>query len=144
MLAGWSEILPETFTMWLVNRFGDAFIIAEDGSVHHLDVAVGTLHRVADTRDQFAVLIDVSQNANNWLMIPLVDQCVKLGMLLQRGQCYGFKIPPLFGGAYEPGNVAPVDLAQNLAFLADIWSQTKDMPDGTPVRLVVGTAPKNH
>jgi hypothetical protein len=33
MLAGWAEILPETFTMWLVNRFGDAFIIAEDGSV---------------------------------------------------------------------------------------------------------------
>jgi hypothetical protein len=27
MLAGWADILPETFTMWLVNRFGDAFII---------------------------------------------------------------------------------------------------------------------
>ena len=28
MLAGWADILPETFTMWLVNRFGDVFIIA--------------------------------------------------------------------------------------------------------------------
>ena len=43
MLAGWADILPEAFTMWLVNRFADVFIIAEDGSVHHLDIAGGTL-----------------------------------------------------------------------------------------------------
>jgi hypothetical protein len=82
----WAELLPQTFTMWLVNRFGDAFIIAEDGSVHHLDITGGTLHRLADTRDQFALLMDVPQNANNWLMIPLVDHCVRLGMSLQPGQ----------------------------------------------------------
>ena len=143
MLTGWAEILPQTFTMWLVSRFGDVFIIAEDGAVHQLDVSGGTLDRVADTRDHFAALIDVPQNANNWLMIPLVDQCVKSGMSLQPGQCYGFKIPPLLGGEYEPGNIAPVDLAQNYAFLADIWAQTKDVPDGTPVRLVVGPDPSH-
>jgi hypothetical protein len=65
-------------------------------------------------------------------------------MSLQPGQCYGFKVPPLLGGEYEPGNIAPVDLAQNYAFLSDIWSQTVDMPDGTPVRLVIGRNPKNH
>ena len=46
LLAGWAEILPQTFEIWLVNRFGDVFIIADDGSVHHLDVAVGTLDRL--------------------------------------------------------------------------------------------------
>jgi hypothetical protein len=144
MLSGWADILPETFTTWLVNRFGDVFIIAEDGSVQHLDIAGGTLHRVADTRDQFADLIDVQQNANNWFMIPLVDQCVKLGMLLSPRQCFGFKIPPLLGGAYEPRNVAPVDLMENYAFLADIWSQTKDLTDGSPVRLVIGPRPERR
>jgi Domain of unknown function (DUF1851) len=49
----------------------------------------------------------------------------------EAGQCYGFKVPPLFGGEYAPENIAPIDLAQNYAFLADIWSQTRDMPDGT-------------
>jgi hypothetical protein len=144
MLAGWADILPETFTMWLVNRFGDVFIIAEHGSVHHLDIAGRTLHRVADNRDQFADLIDVPQNANKWLMIPLVDQCVKLGMSLSQRQCHGFKIPPLLGGAYEPRNVAPVDLVENYAFLADIWSQTKDLPDGSPVKLVIGPRPERR
>jgi hypothetical protein len=144
MLTAWAEILPQTFTLWLVNRFGDVFIIAEDGSVHQLDVSGGTLHRVADTREQFAELADIPQNANNWLMIPLVDQCVKSGMSLQTGQCYGFKIPPLLGGEYEPDNITPVDLAQNYAFLADIWAQTKDLPGGALVRLVVGSDPKSH
>jgi hypothetical protein len=144
MLTGWAEILPQTFTIWLVNRFGDVFIITEDGTVYQLDISGGTLCRVADTRDHFATLIDFPQNANNWLMIPLVDQCIKSGMSLQPGQCYGFKIPPLLGGEYELSNIAPVDLAQNYAFLADIWSQTKDVPDGTAVRLIVGPDPKSH
>jgi hypothetical protein len=135
MLAGWADILAETFTMWLVNRFGEVFIIGEDSSVHHLDIAGGTLHRAADTREQFADLIDVPQNANNWLMIPLVDQCVNWYVAFT-GQCYGFKIPPLLGGAYEPRNVAPVDLVEN--FLADIWSQAKDLPEGSPVKPVIG------
>lgn len=144
LLAGWAEILPETFAIWLVNSFGDVFIIADDGSVHRLDVAVGKLDRLANTRDQFADLIDVPPNANNWIMIPLVDQCVRLGMSLEAGQCYGFKVLPLFGGEYEPENIAPIDLAQNYAFLADIWSQTKEMPDGTQVRLVIGPYPNSH
>lgn len=140
-LARWAEILPETFTIWLVNRFANVFIIAEDGSVHCLDVVSGTLERVADSRDQFADLMDIPQSANNWLMIPLVDHCVKAGISLQPGQCYSFKVPPLFG-EYGLGNVAPVDVAENYAFLADIWSRTKNMTDGTSVRLVIGPAPK--
>jgi hypothetical protein len=138
ILAGWAEILPETFSIWLVNFFGDVFIIADDGAVHLLDIAGGTFSRVSNNRDQFATFIDVPENADNWLMIPLVDQCVELGILLEPGKCYGFKIPPLLGGLYEPGNVAVVDLVQNYAFLADIWSQTKNVPDGTPVRLMIG------
>ena len=142
MLAGWADVLPQVFTLWLVNRFGDPFIIAEDGSIHHLDIAGGTMHRVADTRDHFSNLMDIPENANNWLMIPLVDQCVQLGMALAPRQCYGFKIPPLLGGAYDPGNIAPVDLKENYGFLADILSQTQGLPDGTPIKLVIAPRPK--
>ncbi len=144
MLTGWAELLPATFTLCLVNRFGDVFIVVDDGPVYLLDVACGTLSRVAESRDQFADLMDVPQNANNWLMIPLIDQCVASGMSLQPGKCYGFKIPPLLGGEYALGNFVTVDLPQNYAFLADFWSQTKNVPDGTQVRLVIGEQPDSH
>jgi Domain of unknown function (DUF1851) len=66
------------------------------------------MERLADSRDDFATRIDVGDNANNWLMIPLVDQCVAAGLTLSQDQCYGYKIPPIevgqCGGRYAVEN----------------------------------------
>ena len=101
-LGDWIAPLSSSFTLWLVNRFGDVFIVADDdNSVHMLDVGAGTLTRVANDRSHFADLLDTADSANNWLMIPLVDVCRAVGMNLGPSQCYGFKIPPVLGGKYE-------------------------------------------
>jgi hypothetical protein len=136
-LKGWGSVLPASCTLWLVNRFGDLFIVLDDGSVHMLDMGSGQLNRVADSRDQFAELLDVGENANNWLMIPLVDQLVAAGVVFAPDRCYGFKIPPVLGGSYDLENVAACNLAVYFSMLADIQRQIKDVPDGTPVKLVV-------
>ncbi len=119
--------------MWLVNRFGDVFAVFEDGSVHMLDVGTGVMQRLADSRDDFAARIDAGNNANHWLMIPLVDQCVAAGLTLSDGQCYGYKIPPILGGKYAARAV----ILRRMTLLADICRQTKDLPDGTRIRAVV-------
>ena len=137
LLSGWTEALPPPFTVWLVNRFGDVFAVFEDGSVHMLDVGIGVIQRLADNRDDFATQIDAGNNANHWLMIPLVDQCVAAGLTLSDGQCYGYKIPPILGGKYVVENVSPTKLSVHYSLLADIWRQTKDLPDGTRIRAVV-------
>jgi hypothetical protein len=137
LLSGWSAILPSSFTLWLVNRFGDAFAIFDDGSVNMLDVGNGVIERLADSRDEFSAEIDVANHANNWLMIPLVDRCVANGLILTRGQCYGYKIPPILGGEYALENVTPVNLHEHYLFLADIFDQTRDLPDGTRVKINV-------
>ena len=85
----------------------------------------------------FADQIDLGDNANNWLMIPLVDRCVAADIRLGPNQCYGFKIPPMLGGEYTVENVYPTDLSVNYSFIADIWRQTKDLPVGTKVRIVI-------
>jgi len=144
LLAGWSGILPETFTLWLVNRFGDLFVIVEDGAVYFLQIATGEFTLVAESQDQFAVLMDVPRDANNWLLIPVVDQCLAAGMQLQHGKCYGFKVPLILGGNYGMDNVFIADLSQNYGFLAGLWSQTKDLADGSQVRLVIGAKPEEH
>jgi len=144
LLAG-CDALPPSFTLWLVNRFGDLFIALEDGSIHMLDVGVGTLKRLAESRDHFCDLLDEDDNANNWLMIPLVDQCVASGMHLAPDQCYNLKMPPLLGGKYSLDNIAPIDLAELYAFRADIFRQIEDVPDATAFRLAFvkkGDSPK--
>ena len=81
-----------------------------------LDVGAGAVERIAENRDHFADRIDVGDNANNWLMIPLVDQCVAAGLTLTENQCYGFKIPPILGGQYSVENFEPTDLSVPYSF----------------------------
>lgn len=137
LLSGWSTVLPSSFTVWLVNRFGDAFLVFEDGSVHMLDVGIGKIERVADSRDHFCDQIDINDNTDLWLLTNLVDRCIANGLVLTHNQCYGYKIPPILGGKYVFENVAPIDLSAHYSFLADIFRQTKDLPNGTQVKVIV-------
>lgn len=138
LLRDWVPPLPPSFTLWLVNRFGDAFVVMEeDSSVRMLDVGNGIFARVADSRSHFADLLDVDDHAANWLLLRLVDACREAGMSLSASQCYGFKVPPILGGEYEVANVEPTDLTVHYSFLADIYKQTKDLPGGTPIKTVV-------
>ncbi len=133
LLAGWVPFLPSEFTVWMVNRFGDAICIFADGSIHYLDTGSGEVRRLAGDEDDFCTKIDQGDNADDWLMIPWVDDCVAAGLRLGPNQCYGFKIPPVLGGKYEIDNIEVTDLAVHLSFSADIYRQTKDLPEGTPV-----------
>ena len=136
LLSEWVPPLPQEFTVWMVSLFGDVFAVFQDGSVHMLDLSLGTLEHIADSRDHFCDLADRDGNANHWLMIPLVDACRRAGLTLKPHHCYHFKIPPLLGGEYVVGNVASVSLREHYSFMADIVQQTKDLPNGTKVQLV--------
>ena len=137
LLSGWLPVLPPSFTLWMVNRFGDLFVVLDDETVHMLDVGVGSFKRLADSRSHFASLIGAGDNANHWLMIPLVDACVAGGLTLGPNQCYGYDIPPVLGGRYHLDNVSVTDIAVHYSFLADIYRQTRHLPEGTPVTGVV-------
>ena len=136
LLSAWRFLLPKTFNVWLVNRVGDVFAVFEDGSVHMLDVGRGTLERVADNCDQFVTRIDQDDHANTWMMVSLVNACVKAAIKLGPNQCYGFKIPPMLGGSYEVDNMEPTDLSVHYGLLGEICEQTKDLPRGTKVKRI--------
>jgi hypothetical protein len=42
LLASWAWLLPRELTVWLMNRFGDLFLVFNDGSVQMLDVGRGS------------------------------------------------------------------------------------------------------
>jgi hypothetical protein len=122
MLAGWGKLLPRSFSVWLVNRFGDLFIVAADGQIHLLETGTGMLKQIAVSQDDFCQKIDLADNAGDWLMIPLVDKLVAAGKKLSAGQCYSFQQPPALGGAYTVENTRVVRLAQHFARYAAIHS----------------------
>src|SRR5262249_11914395 len=112
-----------------------------DGMVHMLDVGAGTLSKVADSRDDFCAKIDEGDNANQWLMIPLVDKMVAAGVVLRPAQCYGFKIPPVLGGDYSVENAGPLPVWDYLSAYGYIHEQLRDAPDGSQVVLNVVNKP---
>lgn len=140
-LSSWSWLLPPEFTVWLVNRFTDLFLVLPDETVHMLDVGVGTLTKVAESREDFCTKIDMGYSANEWLMIPLVDRLVSAGLILHPGQCYGFKIPPVMGGKYSVDNCGPLAIWDYLGAYGSIHEQLKNLPDGTEVVLKVVNPP---
>jgi hypothetical protein len=133
LLANWAWLLPEKFTVWIVNRYGDLFIILDDGTVHMLDVGGGKLKKIAETREEFAAKIDEGDNANDWLMIPLIDQLVASGMTLHDGQCYSYRQPPVLGGDYTVENTVVVPFVEHFGMYGSIYEQIKDVPDGAQV-----------
>jgi len=129
----WTWLVPKEFTVWLMNRFGDLFLVFEDGSVHMLDVGGGTLERVASSREDFGFKIDEDDNANDWLMIPLVDDLVAAGITLSEGQCYSYRKPPILGGDYTVENTCILPIAEHYGMYGLIQNQIKDLQDGAEV-----------
>ena len=136
LLLDWRFLLPRSLSVWLVNRVGAVFAVFEDGSVHMLDVGRGSLERVADDCEQFVTRLDQDDHANTWMMVSLVNACVKAGMKIGRNQCYGFKIPPMLGGSYELDNLRPTDLSAHYHLLGEIYEQIRDLPRGTKVKRI--------
>jgi len=137
LLSTWHWLLPRQIIVWMVNRFGDVFIVRDDGTVQMLDIGIGTLKQVAATRDDFGCKIDEPGQAEDWLMIPLVDQLVASGQILGAGQCYSYRQLPVLGGDYTTDNVVIKDMAAHYAAFGPIHERIKDLPDGTHGRFKI-------
>lgn len=118
-----------------MNRFGDLFLVTDEGSVHLFDVGGGTVTEVARDRDEFQDLIDRGDNANQWLMIPLVDELVAAGVVLKPGYCYGYRQPPVLGGGYTVENTVVIPIAEHYSFHATVHEQVRDLPEGATITI---------
>ena len=138
LLEDWTWLLPKSFVVWLVNRFGDLFIVQDDGTVWMLDTSAGTFERVADSRDHFANIADQSPDTfDNWFMTGAVDDMVEAGHRLEGNQCYSYRVPAGLGGDYRLENFMVTDLAVHLSIHGQIFGRTKDLADGTKINFQI-------
>ena len=135
MLQDWGWILPSSFEVWIVNRFADLFIVQNDGSIWMLDTGSGAYKRMADSRDHFADRAEDADTFTDWFMVGAVDDMVASGQTLAHGQCYSYKLPPGLGGDYVLSNFMVTDLHVHLSVHGQIFGHTKDLPDGTPIKI---------
>jgi hypothetical protein len=133
LLQEWRWLLPSEFRVWMLTRVGDLFITLPDGSIHMLDVGAGKLRRVAESRDEFCTKIDEPGIADDWLMIPIVDQLVASGAALGPDQCYSFRQLPVLGGSYKADNRMVFPIREHFGAWGSVQRQISDLPDGSHV-----------
>ncbi|MFO0891095.1 MAG: DUF1851 domain-containing protein [Isosphaeraceae bacterium] len=144
ILRPWSSLLPAEFTLWMMNRFGDLFLVLPDGSVQMLDLGGDSLNQLAESRDEFARRADEDGNAEDWFMIPLVDELVAAGRVLGPGQCYGFVTPPILGGDYTVENTMVLSIIEQFGLHGSYHEQLQDVPDGAKIVLKVCKPPSSE
>lgn len=123
LLAYWTPPLGEGVEIWFVNKLGELFVVAPDGKVQWVVVGKGEVMDVATSREAFARQLDTRERADEWLRIPLARACAAAGARLERGECYGFRIPPALMGKYEASNLVPTNLRSHYSWLAHMSKQ---------------------
>jgi Domain of unknown function (DUF1851). len=135
-IEGWRGLLPDRCGIIAANLFGDVFIRDGSGAIHMLDVGAGTIEPICESEAEFRTRCVADEDG--WLLRHLADRCRDAGLVPAPGQCYAFTTLPIFGGEYVPSNVWLCSWKEWLAVTADIYMQTKDLPDGTRILLDTG------
>jgi len=118
--------------------FQDQFCLSSQG-VLRFNSECGTTSAMASSVEEWAnkVLQDYRQETG-W---PLASEWQKAHGPLALGKRLMPKIPFFLGGAYSLDNLWAGEAVAGMRFKADLALKTKDLPEGSKVRLVVGKDP---
>ncbi len=135
-LAAWASLLPARVKPLRTNLFGDTFLLDGVGAVYMLERAGCSCQQIASSEEAF--WRELADDNENWLLLPLVEECRNAGKLLTLGQCYAFTTPPVLGGDYSAINVWVAPWEDWFAFTEQLYEQIRDLPDGADVAFEIG------
>jgi hypothetical protein len=118
----------------------DQFCLSASG-VLRFNAETGGTKPMADSIEKWAEIVLEDYNyetgwtfANSW---QAENGPLPAGMRLMP------KYPFFLGGAYTMDNLWAGDAVEGMCFKADLATQTRSLPDGTPVRIVLERKPTN-
>lgn len=112
-------------------------LVAGDGAIHMLERAGASISRIAADEEEF--WLKIIDDDDGWQLRRLADHCRAAGKTLAAHQCYAFTTLPYLGGEYTVENVWVCSWKEWFSLTADIYGQTKNLPDGTPIELRIGS-----
>lgn len=134
LLEDWKWLLGPDKQPILLAAIGDAFVQdTTNGQIYVLDVAAGTLDLVAESFEEFKSLLTDKSFVVNHFAVQLVGDLRLSGCVLDEGQIYSFKQPPVLGGAYSLSNVEPTDIEVHFSIAGQIHRQVAELPPGTQI-----------
>lgn len=119
--------------------FQDQFCLSAEG-VLRFESECGRTSAVAPSVEEWArKVLDGYRQETGW---PLASKWQSENGPLSMGKRLMPKIPFFLGGGYSLDNLWVGEAVEGMRFKGDLALQTKDLPDGAQIRLVVGKKPE--
>lgn len=137
----WSwALLAEATRVLAQNSFGNVLVELSDGSIWRVCPEDVTAAKVAESESAIPELWADQEFQTDWAGDAWIEVAEPALRPLGEGQCYGFKIWPVLGGAYDVENMTIKSRLEWLAVSGDVGRQIKDLPPGAQIRLDVRDA----
>ncbi len=133
LLDTWRWLVDVSCQVILIGALGDLFVQNAIGQVFWIDTGWGQLTPVAADADAFKQLLLQPENLDQWFVPQLVGDLLTSGKQLQPGECFGYQVPPVIGGAITPENFEPIDVSVYFDLLGQIQQQVKALPSDTAI-----------
>jgi hypothetical protein len=135
-ISGYRCFRGMTIQVWFGNLFGDILFRNSDHEVCYFDSSAGDFRKLGNSKDHFLDWLESSKDhQDDIFMIPLVDECLKKGMNLQKGECYSFLTLPILGGDFSVENIFVDKMENHYAIASQICNNIEGLPDGTHVEI---------
>lgn len=134
LLSDWVWLIGKSKLPILITKAGDAFVQdTESKAVYFLDVVEGKLDEVASDGKEFTELLGNVEFVMEKFSVDLIAPILKGNSKLPDGCLYGWKMLPVIGGEFSTENLEPTEIQVHFSISGQIWSQSKDLPEGTNI-----------
>jgi hypothetical protein len=133
LLGGWAWLVDRPVNALGMTRFGDWFLEDERGAVHRLDLLEGTFSEVCASVVEYEARRARDDELVDWFQDGMVYALYGAGDVPGRGQGFGYRLPPILGGAVTRDNVVVVDMESWQPFMAQVHQQVRRLPEGARV-----------
>ena len=135
VLREWQWKLGGASTVVALSRSGDAFVRDTNGRIAWLDTGAGTVTPIAESQEAFQALLADPREANQLLLVTVVDKDFETHGPFPAGTCLGFTMLPILGGSYTLENRFRLSAVEHFSVTGDMHRQMRDLPDGAKVRI---------
>ena len=131
-LEAWTWIDLSGKAPVFASPFGDV-CLRDDAGFWWLDVLEGSLDLVWRTADQLRAELNTGEGQDRYLLAGLAWAAEQQGLTPTQDQVYGFKHPPVLGGAIDLQNVETTSFVVSVTIAGQLHRQVRDMTPGTPI-----------
>lgn len=128
----WTWVLPDPVRIVARNPFGNVVVACADGSLWRVCPESLSAEKFSN-KSSFESVLEDEEFREDWLFEGFEAAAQASLGPVGEGQCYGFKIWPVLGGAYTLDNFAIKTLTEWLAVSGDVGRQIKDLPPDMPI-----------